>query len=80
VQISVTDTGQGIAPGDQVKLFEPFSQVDASLTRKTGGSGLGLSICRRLVEMHGGRIGLKSEAGQGSTFFFTLPVAEPGSG
>lgn len=72
--VSVVDTGKGIAPEDQAKLFEPFSQVDASPTRQTGGSGLGLSICRALVEMHGGRIGVQSEPGKGSTFYFTLPV------
>ncbi|OGO27780.1 MAG: hypothetical protein A2W33_08905 [Chloroflexi bacterium RBG_16_52_11] len=72
--ISIIDTGSGIAEEDQKKLFQPFSQVDASPTRKTGGSGLGLSICRHMVEMHGGQIGLKSELGAGSTFYFTLPV------
>jgi signal transduction histidine kinase/ActR/RegA family two-component response regulator len=74
VLISVTDTGAGIAPEDRKKLFQPFSQVDASATRKTGGSGLGLSISRHLVEMHGGRMGVDSEVGQGSTFYFVLPV------
>lgn len=78
VMIAVTDTGPGIAPQDQAKLFLPFSQVDDSPTRKTGGTGLGLSICRSLIEMHGGRIGLlRSEVGKGSTFFFTLPINEP---
>jgi signal transduction histidine kinase/DNA-binding response OmpR family regulator len=75
VKISVSDTGPGIAAEDQVKLFQPFSQVDGSPTRKTGGSGLGLSISRALVEMHGGHIGVESEMGKGSTFFFTLPVS-----
>ena len=74
VVLKVTDTGPGIAAEDQAKLFQPFSQVDASLTRKTGGTGLGLSICRHLVEMHNGQIGLESELGKGSIFYFTLPV------
>lgn len=77
ILVGVADTGIGIAEEDQSKLFEPFSQVDASPTRKTGGTGLGLSISRYLVEMHGGRVGLKSELGKGSTFYFTIPV--PGS-
>jgi CheY-like chemotaxis protein len=76
--VTVTDTGPGIAPQDQGKLFLPFSQVDDSPTRKTGGTGLGLSICRSLIEMHGGRIGLlSSQVGAGSTFFFTLPLNPP---
>jgi signal transduction histidine kinase/putative methionine-R-sulfoxide reductase with GAF domain/ActR/RegA family two-component response regulator len=74
VIVRVIDTGEGIAPQDQAKLFQPFSQVDGSLTRKTGGSGLGLSICQHLVRMHGGEINLDSEIGKGSTFSFTLPV------
>ena len=80
VVIQVTDTGKGISSEDQKKLFQPFSQVDASPTRKTGGSGLGLSICRHLVEMHGGQIGLDSKLGDGSTFYFTLPVSDPITG
>jgi signal transduction histidine kinase len=79
VLISVTDTGPGIASEDQAKLFQPFSQVDASPTRKTDGSGLGLSICRALVEMHEGHIGLESGVGEGSTFYFTLPLSRPDS-
>jgi PAS domain S-box-containing protein len=74
ILISVIDTGQGINPKDQAKLFQAFSQVDDSLTRKTGGSGLGLSISQQLVQMHGGRIGVHSVPGEGSTFYFTLPV------
>ncbi|MFN3307996.1 MAG: ATP-binding protein, partial [Anaerolineales bacterium] len=74
VLIKVIDTGIGIAQEDQSKLFEPFSQVDASPTRKTGGTGLGLSISRYLVEMHGGKIGVNSELGKGSTFYFSIPV------
>jgi PAS domain S-box-containing protein len=76
--LSVADTGPGIAPEDQAKLFEPFSQVDASPTRKTGGTGLGLSICRHLVELHGGTIWVESQPGKGSAFFFTLPLQPPG--
>jgi CheY-like chemotaxis protein len=74
IMVRVTDTGSGIALDDQKKLFQPFSQVDASPTRKTGGSGLGLSISNHLVQMHGGRMGVESRSGQGSTFFFTLPA------
>jgi CheY-like chemotaxis protein len=74
VMISVTDTGPGIAQEDQPKLFQPFSQVDASLTRKVGGSGLGLSICQHLIQMHGGNIGVHSSLGKGSTFYFSVPI------
>ncbi|GAB4503772.1 MAG: hypothetical protein Fur0043_07640 [Anaerolineales bacterium] len=74
VLVSVTDTGPGISPEDQAKLFQPFSQVDASLTRKAGGSGLGLSICHHLIQMHQGRIGVHSALGKGSTFYFAVPV------
>ena len=74
VMISVTDTGPGIAQEDQPKLFQPFSQVDASLTRKVGGSGLGLSICQHLIQMHGGKIGVHSSLGKGSTFYFSVPI------
>jgi GAF domain-containing protein/DNA-binding response OmpR family regulator len=77
VVVKVIDSGIGISPEDQKKLFLPFSQVDESPTRKTGGSGLGLSISRLLVEMHGGRIGITSEVGQGSTFYFTIPLPQP---
>ncbi len=77
VEIAILDTGSGIAPDDMVKLFEPFSQVDASATRKVGGTGLGLSICRQLVELHNGRIWAESELGKGSAFIFILPVSQP---
>jgi PAS domain S-box-containing protein len=79
VEIGVSDTGQGIALKDQARLFERFSQVDGSATRKVGGTGLGLNITRHLVEMHGGHIWLESEGtpGHGATFRFTVPVFQP---
>ncbi|HAV76735.1 MAG TPA: hypothetical protein DCX53_05200 [Anaerolineae bacterium] len=72
--INVIDTGPGITPEGQEKLFKAFSQVDGSATRTSGGSGLGLSICANLVQLHGGRIGVLSEEGKGSTFWFTIPL------
>ena len=76
VIISVTDTGPGISQEDQKKLFQPFSQVDASLTRKVGGTGLGLSISHHFIQMHKGKIGVHSVPGKGSTFYFTIPIPE----
>ncbi|MGB9723458.1 MAG: response regulator, partial [Chloroflexia bacterium] len=74
IVVSVRDTGIGIAPQDLPKVFEPFRQVGKALDRRASGTGLGLTISRRFVEMHGGRIWVESEPGQGSTFSFTLPA------
>jgi signal transduction histidine kinase len=78
--IVVRDTGPGIAPDDQGRIFDEFQQVDASNTRQKGGTGLGLSIARHLTQMHGGTISLSSELGAGSEFRVILPVRASGEG
>ena len=77
IVVSVTDSGIGIAAADQAKVFEKFKQVGDTLTDKPKGTGLGLPICKEIVEYHGGRIWVESEPGHGSTFSFTLPVMAP---
>jgi signal transduction histidine kinase/DNA-binding response OmpR family regulator len=76
VEVCVRDSGKGIATEDVPKLFRKFQQLDSSPTRKAGGTGLGLVICKGIVEQHGGRIWLESKPGVGSKFFFTIPKAK----
>jgi len=74
LHVAVSDTGIGVPPGRQAAIFDPFTQADGSTARSHGGTGLGLTISRRLVEMMGGRLWLESPPGRGATFHFTLPV------
>jgi signal transduction histidine kinase len=75
VEVSVTDTGIGIAPEDQEAIFEEFRQVGTA-AKKVEGTGLGLALSRKFVELHGGRVGVQSELGVGSTFTFTIPTRQ----
>jgi PAS domain S-box-containing protein len=74
IRFTVSDTGIGLDSANFVKLFQPFSQVESSLARRYGGAGLGLAISKQLVELMGGEIGVRSEAGRGSDFWFTVPL------
>jgi len=77
LRFEVIDTGIGIHPEYQKHLFKPFTQVDSSTTRTYGGERVGLVICKRLVEAMGGSIGVKSSPGEGSTFWFVVPLTTP---
>jgi two-component system, chemotaxis family, sensor kinase Cph1 len=74
LRFSVQDTGIGIAPADQSRIFQPFTQVDSSLTRCYEGTGLGLTICQKIIQVMNGSIGVESTLSQGSTFWFTVPL------
>lgn len=76
IEISVEDTGPGITPEDQKRLFLPFQQLEETLTKKHAGTGLGLSLCKKIVELHGGKIWVESEAGKGSRFIFIIPIKQ----
>ncbi|MDP2156848.1 MAG: ATP-binding protein, partial [Nitrospirota bacterium] len=74
IEISVTDTGIGIKPEDMPKLFQEFTQLESAYTKNFEGTGLGLALTKKLVELHGGSIRVESEFGKGSTFIFSIPM------
>ncbi len=74
VRVAVRDTGPGIAPDDQDRSFEEFQQADLGMPDRPEGTGLGLALSKRLIELHGGKIWVESDVGKGSTFVFTLPI------
>jgi len=77
IQFSVSDTGIGVAPADQERIFEDFIQIESHLQKQVKGTGLGLPLSRKLAELMGGHVAVRSELGQGSTFFVTLPIVYP---
>ena len=79
IEITVEDTGIGISPEDQKMLFQPFQQLETSHTKKYAGTGLGLNLCKKFVELHGGRIWVESEVGKGSKFVFVIPEKQKNS-
>jgi signal transduction histidine kinase len=78
IRVEVVDTGIGIRPEDTHRLFVEFQQLDAGMAKKCPGTGLGLALTRRIVEAQGGRVGVRSEVGKGSTFWAVLPCGQPG--
>jgi signal transduction histidine kinase len=74
IEISVVDSGIGISEEDKEKLFKPFQQLDSSVSKKHQGTGLGLSLCKKIIELHGGRIWVESGEGKGSRFIFAIPL------
>ena len=76
IRVTVWDTGIGIKEEDQEKLFKEFQQLDGGTDKRYEGTGLGLALSKRLVEMHGGKIWVESEPGKGSRFSFTLPIKQ----
>jgi signal transduction histidine kinase len=76
LEISVADTGIGVAPENQTKLFQPFQQIDSTISRQYPGTGLGLNLCKKFIELHGGSIWIESELGKGSRFIFVIPIKQ----